>query len=111
MHSLIFFHLKKEKPTWLTQSKYFYFVWEGYKLPNRTEGTAEKIGSEKAEIRKVPELQVWEAEVSHVGITVGVTPFQLVLSASAAPLSTSVWRGTSFGPLWLAMQFDKGRSP
>lgn len=87
MHSLIFFSLKKEKPTWLTQSKYFYFVWEGYKVLNRTEGTAEKIGSEKAEIRKVPEMQVQEAEVNPVGIVVGVNLLQLVVSACADPFS------------------------
>ena len=83
-----FFSLKKEKLTWLTQSKYFYFVWEGHKVLDRTEGTPETTSSEKAEIRKVPEMQVQEAEVNPVGIIVGVILFQPAASACAGPLSS-----------------------
>lgn len=52
-----------------------------------TEGTAEKTGLEKSEIRKVLGIQVQEPKVSLTGIAAGVNVFQLRVFACAAPFS------------------------
>lgn len=79
----------KERKTNLANSiKIFLFCLGRIQDTHRPEGTAEKTGSVKAEVKKALEIQVQEPKVSPVGIIVGVNLFQLVVSACAAPLSS-----------------------